>query len=375
MLRRRDVLGLPAGLAAVALLGSGGRVVAVADEGAASARAAGFAMPLEAGRHERTFMQWPMRPALYGGWRGLEAVRASVALIASTIAAFEPVALLGPEGEGARITDATSGRVEHWPMATDDLWCRDSGPTFLRAADGRLAVSGLGFNGWGNRQAHRADAAIAATVARALGLPVFESGLVGEGGAVETDGAGTAMAHESSWVNPNRNRLPKAEVEQRLLDTLGAEEMIWAPGLAGADITDYHIDSLARFVRPGLVAIQLPDRVYPGDPWSAAAFETYDALRAARDARGERLDFTIIPDPVDIRSGAEGFVASYVNYYVCNGAVIAAEFGDDRADAAAQAALRALYPAREVVMLNVDAIAAAGGGVHCTTQQQPAGGG
>ncbi len=80
MLRRRDVLGLPAGLAAVALLGSGGRVVAVADEGDASARAAGFAMPLEAGRHERTFMQWPMRPALYGGWRGLEAVRASVAL-------------------------------------------------------------------------------------------------------------------------------------------------------------------------------------------------------------------------------------------------------------------------------------------------------
>ena len=231
MLRRRDVLGLPVGLAATALLGPGGKAIADTEDEGATARAAGFWMPLEAGRHERTFMQWPMRPALYGGWHGLEAVRASGALIANTIAAFEPVALLGPESESARIADGTTERVEHWPMATDDLWCRDSGPTFLRAADGRLAVSDLRFNGWGNRQAHRADMAIAATVARALGLPVFDNGLVGEGGGVETDGAGTAMAHESSWINPNRNRLPKAEVERRLLDALGAEEMIWAPGL------------------------------------------------------------------------------------------------------------------------------------------------
>ena len=315
-----------------------------------------------------------MRTSLYGGRRALEVVRTSVALIANTIAAFEPVALLGPAGEGARIADATTGRVEHRPLATDDLWCRDSGPTFLRAADGRLAVSDLNFNGWGNRQAHRDDRAIAAVVARSLGLPVFDNGLVGEGGGVETDGAGTAMAHESSWVNPNRNSMPKAAVERLMLDALGAEKMIWAPGIVGADITDYHIDALARFVRPGLVVVQLPDRVYAGDPWSAAAFETYEALRAATDARGERLEVAIIPDPVDIRSGADGFVASYVNYYVCNGAVICAEFGDDRADAAAAASLAALYPGREVVMLNVDPIAEAGGGVHCTTQQQPVAG-
>lgn len=120
--------------------------------------------------------------------------------------------------------------------------------------------------------------------------------------------------------------------------------------------------------------VQLPDRVFASDPWSAAAFETYEALRATTDARGERLEVAAFPDPVDIRSGSGGFVANYVNYYVCNSAVIAAEFGDDRADAVAAATLAALHPGQEVVMLNVDPNAEAGSGVHCTTQQQPVAG-
>ena len=65
-------------------------------------------------------------------------------------------------------------------------------------------------------------------------------------GDTETDGHGTLIAHESSWVNPNRNTGSRAEVERLLLDAVGADKMIWAPGIAGADITDYHIDALAR---------------------------------------------------------------------------------------------------------------------------------
>ena len=90
---------------------------------------------------------------------------------------------------------------------------------------------------------------------------MYDSGVFGEGGGVETDGAGTLLAHASCWVNPNRNHCRKAEIEQRLLGALGAETMIWAPGIIGADITDYHIDALARFVKPGQVLIQLRDSV------------------------------------------------------------------------------------------------------------------
>jgi agmatine deiminase len=34
--------------------------------------------------------------------------------------------------------------------------------------------------------------------------------------------------------------------------------------------------------------------------------------------------------------------------------------------------LREHFPGRDIVQLNIDAIAAGGGGIHCTTQQQPA---
>jgi agmatine deiminase len=208
-------------------------------------------------------------------------------------------------------------------------------------------------------------------VASRLGLKIYANGVAGEGGGIETDGAGTLLAHESSWVNRNRNKGSKDEVERLLLDALGAEKMIWAPGVKGADITDFHIDALARFVKPGQVVIQLGDTIDRSDPWSVAAFETYGILKSARDAQGRKLEIVVLRDPVRIRSRSRDFVSSYVNYYVCNGAVIGAEFGDDTADAAAKTVLEQLYPGRVVVSLNVDPIGEAGGGIHCATQQQP----
>ena len=236
---------------------------------------------------------------------------------------------------------------------------------------GGLAVTQFNFNGWGNKQVHGNDGKIALRVAERLGLQVFDAGLVGEAGGVETDGHGTLIAHESTFINPNRNKGSKAQVEAMLLDTMGAEKMIWAPGIKGADITDYHIDALARFVKPGQVLIQIGDEVDPDDPWSVAAFETRDILAAATDARGRRLDLVILPEPYDIRVDSPDFVSSYVNYYVCNGAVIAAEFGDKAADAEAVRVLRRLYPDREVVTLNIDPVGEVGGGIHCATHEQP----
>lgn len=367
------MIGRRAFLAASTILGLGARVAA-APPTARSAREAGFAAPLEADRHERTFMQWPSRARIYGGGRGLENVRSRIVAIARVIARFEPVVVLARPDQAAEAERALGGKIEIWPIPTEDLWCRDSGPTFVRAANGDLAVSELNFNGWGGRQVHADDGLIARRVAEKLGLPVYESGIVGEAGGVELDGAGTAIAHESCWINPNRNRLDKPEVERRLLAALGCEKMIWAPGVKGADITDYHIDALARFVRPGLVVIQLGEAIDRSDPWSVAAFETYEILKSARDAGGRKLDIVVLPepDPYEIRSEAEDFVSSYVNYYICNGAIVGAEFGDDKTDEKAQRILKQLYPGREIISLDVDPIGEAGGGIHCATQQQPA---
>jgi agmatine deiminase len=336
-----------------------------------SVRAAGFWYPEEADPHERTFMQWPVSRQVYDDAEFLFGLQSTIADIANTIVEFEPLVMLAVAEHHKSIRKRVSSAVELWDIPTDDLWARDSGPSFVIDGKGGIALTQFNFNGWGGRQVHGNDDRVAARVAEQLGLQVFDVGLVGEAGGVETDGHGTLIAHESSWVNPNRNKGSKAEVEAMLLDTMGAEKVIWAPGIKGGDITDYHIDALARFVKPGQVLIQMSDEVDPDDPWSVSAFETRAILAAATDAKGRKLDLVTLPEPWDIRVDNPDFVASYVNYYVCNGAVIAAEFGDKEADAEAATTLASLYPDREIVVLNIDLVGEVGGGIHCATHEQP----
>ncbi len=193
------------------------------------------------------------------------------------------------------------------------------------------------------------------------------TGLRGEAGGVEQDGQGLLLAHESSWVNDNRNPgLSRNEVEARLLAAYGANRMIWSDGVRGEDITDYHIDSLARFTGPGRVLVNLPDDLDMSDPFHSAALDTHDRIVAAG------LDVDVIPEPVRRRVQSFDFVASYANYYACNGAVIAAQFGDSEADKIAADTLRRHYTRREIVTLNIDTLGEMGGGIHCATQQMPA---
>lgn len=352
---------------ALALAGT----VMSSDDGKAAEADSGFHLPEESMPHERTFTQWPVSRTVHPDPVFLDMLQQSIADIANTIAEFEPVVMLMDRRHETAARRKLSAAVEIWDIATDDLWCRDSGPLFVVDGKGGLAVSDLNFNGWGGKQVHKNDGRIARKVAERMNLPVFDNGIVGEAGGVEADGQGTAIAHESSWVNTNRNSGDRDEIEARLLQAIGAEKMIWAPGVAGADITDYHIDSLARFVSPGVIVIQMPEAVDPDDPWSRSAFETFDILRNASDASGRRLNLTTLPEPYDTRVTSHDFVASYVNYYVCNGAVIMAEFGDRDADNIAAETIGKLYPDREIVALNVDPIGETGGGIHCATREQP----
>ena len=350
------------------LVGSSAAVVALSNplESVLASPRSNLYVPAEESPHELTFMQWPVNLDVYGDKNFLALTQRTIAEIASTISEFEPVVLLADASHHRSISRLVSEAVELWDIATDDLWCRDSGPLFAKNKNGDLVISHIKFNGWGNRQAHTNDGRIVAEIARHLSMPVVPSGLVGEAGGVDHDGQGLLIAHESSWLNPNRNPgMSRDDIEERLLAAYGADTMIWAPGLGGEDITDYHIDSLARFTGPGRVLINLPDNPDEDDVFHMAALETHDLLKSA----GLLLD--VIPEPEYRRVNSLDFVASYVNYYVCNGAVVTAEFGDEESDEAACRALQDHYPGREVVSLNVDALGDIGGGIHCATQQMP----
>ncbi|AJC53050.1 agmatine deiminase family protein [Streptomyces sp. 769] len=321
--------------------------------------------------HTRTWMSWPSRRSVWG--RQLAGVQQDIALIARTVAAFEPVVLCAPDESAVGEARAACGPgvTVIGSIPTDDLWMRDTCAVFRRDGRGNLDAVSLNFNGWGGKQKHRDDAEVAWCVAEFNGIPLTEAEFVGEGGSIETDGDGTVLATESSLVNKNRNRgMSRDEIEEEVLAAYGAEKMIWVPGVRGRDITDNHIDVTSRFVRPGVVMVQVPpdDR---NDVWARDAREQFAILSAATDAKGRRLQVIRVDGPDTVRSRSSTFVDSYLNFHLVNGAVVTAQFGDPRTDSAARRALAEAFPGRRVVQLDVDRLMGGGGGIHCATMHEP----
>lgn len=326
----------------------------------------GLMVPPEEGPHQATFMMWPNSRRVYDDSVFLEMVQNTILDIANTIADFEPVILLATKDHHGHIAPQLAHNVDLWDVPTEDLWARDAAPLFAHK-DGHQVISHIAFNGWGRKQVHKHDAQAAARVADILGMDMIPSGLKGEPGGVDWDGHDTLIAHRSSWLIENRNPgLSEMEITERLKAAYGAKRVIWSDGVWDEDITDYHIDSLARFTAPGRVLMNLPLHPDLSDPFHQAALDTHDALGAAG------LDPDVIYEPQKRRVKTFDFVASYVNYYTCNGAVIAPQFGDHTADTEAAKALRHHYPDREIIQLNTDTLGEIGGGIHCATQQWPA---
>ena len=76
-------------------------------------------------------------------------------------------------------------------------------------------------------------------------------------------------------------------------------------------------------------------------------------------------------DHAAICADDELFCSSYINFYLPNGGLVMPSYGV-AADAVVREQLAALFPSREIVAVDLNAIAPGGGGIHCITQQQPA---
>jgi agmatine deiminase len=329
-------------------------------------------MPDESEPHTRTWMAFGASAGIWGK-KLLPEVQRSLALIANTIVKYEPVSMLVREAELAVAEKLLNDQVTIVPYTMNDLWIRDTGPTFVVDDAGQKAAINFNFNGWGNKQRHDLDKGVAPWVAKQAGVKVLGTSLVMEGGCIEVDGHGTAIITESCVLNKNRNpNVSKDQFEDLLMPLLGLDKIIWLPGIKGKDITDGHTDFYARFARPGVVLAG-----YEPDPDSyehELTLTHLDLLKSATDAQGKKLQVIKLTAPSDLREDFlnDEFAAGYIGFYVCNGAVIAQQFGDTKADAAAKAALQKAFPDRKIEQLNVDGIAAGGGSIHCATQQEPA---
>ena len=331
-------------------------------------------MPDESEPHLRTWMSFGASIEIWGD-ELLPEVQGNLAELARTIAKYEPVSMLVRKSERTLAQRLLRGaNVTLLEADIDDLWIRDTGPSFVvnPAMTGKRGGVQFNFNGWGNKQAHANDAQVASLVAGLAGVPLLHTPLVMEGGCIEVDGQGTAIVTESCVLNPNRNPgLSKAAFEVELKRLLGLTHIIWLPGIKGRDITDGHTDFYARFASPGVVLAG-----FDPDPQSydhAVTKAHLQILRRARDARGKELEVVVLqaPSTFSQKGDSATFAAGYVGFYVCNGAVISQKFGDAKADRAAKLLLQRVFSGRVIEQLHMDAIASGGGSVHCATQQEP----
>jgi agmatine deiminase len=320
-------------------------------------------MPGEWEAHELTIMGWPCRRGLWG--ETIARARAEYAEVANAIGAFEPVLMIANPGADAAEARAACGTgVEVAELPLDDSWLRDCGPIYVRDADGRHAIH-FRFNAWGEKfHPYDHDAKVGALVAERLGDPVVEAPIVLEGGSILSDGAGTILTTEQCLLNPNRNpELDRDQIEKLLNRYLGAERVVWlGEGLVEDLDTDGHVDLIAAYIAPGRVLLQTVDQ---GNPNYERCAEN---LRRLGDAGIEAVELPFLPY---IEIAGERVAASYLNLYICNGAVIVPASGAD-ADEQALAIIRGAYPERELVSVPGAVLAYGGGGPHCITQQVPA---
>ena len=351
-----------------------------------------FFMPAEYAPHEGTLMIWPVRP---GSWPyGGKAAKKAFCRIMEALLPHETVWLLADRAHLAEAKAQAPQGVEVLELETDDAWARDTGPTFLiDGKGGRLGVDWQ-FNAWGGEvdglYAHwEKDDAVAPQFCRYLGDPVLDAHpFVLEGGSIHADGEGTILTTESCLLSAGRNpAMTKAEIEEALLKTLGAEKVVWLPRGIYNDETNEHVDNVCCFCAPGEVILAWTDD--ENDPQYPLSRACEAALQQATDAKGRPFVIHRLPIPStpitvkendltgyvfeegeDVREVGERLAASYVNFYIANGVVLVPQFGDPN-DKAAQEILAMCFPNREVVPISARDILLGGGNIHCITQQVP----
>lgn len=363
-----------------------------------------YIFPAESEQHEATIIGFPSCFSLSPD--KCDAVCIELAELATAIAEFEPVRIYVRPADKTLLesllqnTGKDLSCVTILPCPINHCWVRDTGPVYIRDATGkfsdrRFAID-FRFNEWGGKkpdgrglrwgqrwpplddQALQENTDFARWVidhdCEPAPVTRIDSPFRAEGGAFVTDGEGTLLITESSIICDMRNPgMSKARIEDELKRLLGIQKVIWFPGRRNASITDVHMDTRARFVRPGVIVYSKPHDMAL-NVWKEISREIWEILGRERDSNGRTLQIHTIeePDPRGLTSSAyDELSASYVNFYFVNGGLIIPKFGDEERDQRALELLSSLVPDRVVRQVYTNAIPLTGGGLHRVTQQVP----
>jgi agmatine deiminase len=339
--------------------------------------ALGFRMPAEWAPQTAVWLSWPHKRASWPGqFRPIPYVFSE---IVAHISRFEEVRINIAASLQKRawslITKAGAdlSKVTLYDHPTNDAWCRDHGPIFVKNhKSGELAVTDWVHTAWGGKYPpYDLDNTIPPLVAKKLKLRRFENDMVLEGGSIEVNGDGLLLTSEQCLLNKNRNpHLSREQIEQNLKDYLGVTQVLWVgDGIIGDD-TDGHIDDITRFYKADgfITTVESNKR----DPNHEILAENLARLRAFRTPKGKKFDIVELPMPKPFAFQGQVVPASYANFLIINGAVLVPNFRQKKRDAQANEIIASCFPGREIIPIDCYHLIWGLGTLHCISQQQPA---
>jgi len=336
-------------------------------------------VPAEWDTHKSMWLGFPSHENLW--LEDLIPAQAEVASLARVLAeAGDEQVKLMVMGDQARASAQTLlgdvTRIEIVDGRFGDIWLRDTGPIYVsrekNSSGDRHQASPVRFrnNGWGGKYHLKYDNEVSAQISHHDGFEGEDCDFILEGGALEHDGYGTVLTTRQCLLNPNRNPdWTQNKAEEALFKALGSRKVIWLDEGLVNDHTDGHIDNLARFVAPGIVAC--PVAFGANDPNAAIYDATAKALASQTDSRGQQLQVVRIPSPGKmLNDEGEIIPASHMNFLIANACVVVPVYEEDAGEMAVEA-LQSLFPERQVLGLPSNAILTGGGSFHCISQQVP----
>jgi agmatine deiminase len=339
--------------------------------------ALGFRMPAEWEPQSAIWLSWPHNLATWPGqFRPIPGVFAK---IVAQISRFEDVrincaAALQPRAKRlCEQAGADMAKVTFYNHPTNDAWCRDHGPIFVRNdRTGEIAVTDWVHNAWGGKYPpYDLDNQIPPSIAKKLGLRRFENDMVLEGGSIDVNGQGLLLTSEQCLLNKNRNpELTQEAIERNLQDFLGVKKVLWVgEGIVGDD-TDGHIDDITRFYKPdGFVTVVESNK---RDPNHRLLQDVLQRLKSFRTPAGKKFDIVELPMPKPFAFRGQQVPASYANFLIINGAVLVPQFRQKKRDAEVCEILGGCFPGREIIPIDCYELIWGLGTLHCISQQQPA---
>ena len=340
-------------------------------------RQLGYRFPAEWEPQAATWFSWPHNKETWPG--KFDPIPGVFTTIVKTLAPYQHVNInvvddVMAEDVHSRLLKASvdASQFTLFKIPTNDSWCRDHGPAFVinPKSSEPLAVIDWGYNAWGGKYPpFDLDDIVPSLVAEIRNLPVFQPGIIMEGGAIDVNGKGCLLTSKSCLLNENRNpALTQDEVEKYLTEYYNVDKILWVDeGIAGDD-TDGHIDDSARFLSPTTIAAVVENN--PADENHSILQKNLSALKAMRDIAGNPFRIVELPMPAPIFFNGQRLPASYANFLIANDLVLVPTFRDAN-DGPAIEILQREFQDRTVTGIDCVDLVWGLGTLHCISQQEP----